>query len=395
MTTSGDSGRPPLAQRATSRLAVGALEADLPAAGGIQRYSLEVLREMLTRDPAVVGFVASPSVAAENGRVRLVGPQTMTRASFSGNLLRLGWHQAALPARLRQERAEVFYSTVPDGMLFPSCPQVVTVHDLIPLRFPGSSPRLQHYFRLVVPRVLRASAAIVAMSDATRRDIENFYGIGGERVHVVHQGYRRDLFRPADGDEVERVRARFGLGRYLLAVGEGRPYKNIPNLLRAFARLRDPNLELVLAGRASAREIDLPGLAVALGVGERVRFLGFVSDDDLAPLYAGAEAFVFPSLFEGFGIPPLEAMACGCPVVCSDRASMPEVCGDAAVYVDPSDVASIAAGVERVLGDASLNERLRRDGPRRAATFSYGSAAERILQLLRTVAGREAGNRGD
>jgi glycosyltransferase involved in cell wall biosynthesis len=382
-----------VARRPASRIAVGALEADLPAAGGIQRYSLEVLREMLARDPVVVGFVASPRVAEENGRVRLVGPQTMTRASFSGNLLRLGWHQAALPARLRRERTEVFYSTVPDGMLFPSCPQVVTVHDLIPLRFPGSSPRLQHYFRLVVPRVLRASAAIVAMSDATRRDIEHYYGIGGERVHVVHQGYRRDLFRPAAGDEVERVRARFGLRRYLLAVGEGRPYKNIPGLLRAFARLRDPGLELVLAGRASAREIDLPGLAVALGVGERVRFLGFVPDNDLSPLYAGAEAFVFPSLFEGFGIPPLEAMACGCPVVCSDRASMPEVCGDTAVYVDPSDVASIAAGVERVLSDAALNQRLRRDGPRRAATFSCGSAAERILQVLRSVAGRE--NRGD
>lgn len=380
----------------TGPIVVGALTTDRPAAGGIQRYTGEILRELLRLDPAVVGLIASEGMAGgdDDARLRRVRPEVMARGSFTGNLLRLAWHQTALPRMLRRMEASAFYSPIPDGMLHPVIPQVVTIHDLIPLRFPSSAPRLHHYFRVVVPRIARASAAVIAMSEATRRDVIRLLGVPGERVHVVHQGYRADLFHPAAAAEVEGVRARYRLGRYLLSVGEGRPYKNIPRLLRAFARVSLPDLQLVLVGRAVPQEVDLPALARALGIAERVRFPGFVADEELAPLYAGAEAFVFPSLYEGFGIPPLEAMACGCPVVCSDRASLPEVCGEAALYVDPEDEQSIAEAIERVVGDEGLRDELRARGLERAKGFSYRRAAERVLEVVRGVAARPlAGNR--
>ena len=368
-------------------IAVGALNADLPVAGGIQRFSVAVLREMMSREPALLAYAASDALSAELGRRgRRVWPRTLSHSSSAGNLLRLAWHLTVLPARLRAEKAAVYYSTVPDGMLVPACPQVVTVHDLIPLRFPASSPRLKHYFRHVLPRIIGASEAVIAMSEATRRDLRDEYGVDPARVHVVHQGYREDTFTPADEGAVSRVRESLGVERYLLAVGEGRPYKNIPRLLEAWARLRPSGVTLVLAGRASPREVDLPALAATLGVRESVRFLGYVPDERLAELYRGAEAFVFPSLYEGFGIPPLEAMACGCPVVASDRASIPEVCGEAAVYVDPESVESLIEGIRRVLGDEALRASLRAAGIERAAGFSYANAAERILAVLRPIA---------
>lgn len=384
---------------ASHPLVVGALTCDRPAAGGIHRFTGELVRELLAQAPGATALVASERMledgaagGAGSERLRLVRPVRMARGDFAGNLTRLAWHQAVLPGLLRRAGAGAFYSPVPDGMLAPVCPQVVTIHDLIPLRFPASSPRLRHYFRTVVPRIARASAAIIAMSEATRRDVVELLGVPAGRVHVAYQGYRAEVFRPVDAagaagaGELEAMRARFGLGRYLLCVGEGRPYKNVPALLRAFARVRDPGLELVIAGRAARREVDLPALADSLGVVERVRFPGFVADEELRLLYAGAEAFVFPSLYEGFGIPPLEAMACGCPVISSDRASLPEVCGEAAVYVDPEREESIVGAIERVVGDAALRAELRERGLERARRFSYREAARRVLEVIEMVA---------
>lgn len=376
---------------------MGAITSDRPAAGGIHRYTGEVLRELLRLDPRAMGVVASERMlegGESDSRLRLVHPARMAHGSFTGNLSRLLWHQTSLPRLLRRVGAGAFYSPVPDGMLAPTCPQVVTIHDVIPLRFPSSSPRLHHYFRMVVPRIARASAGVIAMSAATRADVVELLGVDPERVHVAHQGYRTDVFRPAEAEETAPIRTRYGLQRYLLAVGEGRPYKNIPRLLRAFALLRDREIQLVVVGRVARQEVDLPALARSLGIAERVRFSGFIPDEELRLLYAGAEAFVFPSLYEGFGIPPLEAMACAAPVVCSDRSSLPEVCGDAAVYVDPDREEAIAHGIERVIGDEALRAALRQRGLERAKTFSYRRTAEKILEVIRGVAaGREPARR--
>lgn len=356
--------------------------------GGLGRYTEGVATAMLARAPDLRVVTASERLARAHPRsVAPIRTPLVGRCTPAGNLARLAWHQTVLAPVLRRWRAGAFLSTVAEGMLRPPCPQVVTLHDTIPLVHPELFGRLALVFRHLVPRLIRASAAVVAVSESTRRDLERFYpdALEGREVHVVYQGYREDTFRRLAPERVAEVRRRYGLGRYLLAVGEARPYKNFRRLVEAFAALPPDGTELAVVGRRHKDDPGLEALPAALGAGDRVRFLGFVPDADLAALYNGAEALVFPSTYEGFGIPPLEAMACGCPVVCSRTSSLPEVCGEAALYVDPLRTEDLARGIAALTRDPALREELRERGRERAKGFSFAGAAERLLQIMEGV----------
>jgi glycosyltransferase involved in cell wall biosynthesis len=370
------------------RTGVGTIALDPGVPSGLNRYSMEVLRALLADgEDGIVAYVSSSPLHRDLGAAaRLVNSPRLAQSNFSGNLLRLLWHQMRLPAAVKQDGLDVFYSPVPEGMLAPKCPQVVTVHDLLPLHFPEVYPRLRHYCRYVLPRILDASAAIIVDSESTARDLRAAGLVNGLPMHVVYPGFDAPAFRPAGDDEVSEVRQAFGLGDYVLAVGEARPYKNIRRLIEAFARVEVPSLQLVIVGKIGSRDRGILQAAAEFGVEDRVRFLGFVPDEQLAALYTGALAFVFPSLYEGFGIPPLEAMACGCAVVASNAASIPEVCGEAALYVDPLDVDSIAAGIQRVVLDSNLRGSLIRAGAEQVRCFSYAQVASAIRSIVREVA---------
>lgn len=364
--------------------------------GGLNRYTGEIVAALTVRRPESVVYATSATLVRRYAaKARRVRPQSLARSDFGGNLSRLLWHQTALPRRLKQDGAGIFYSPVPEGMIAPACPQVITIHDLLPLRFPEMYPRLRYYFRHVLPRIARASTAVIAVSETTRDEVRRCFGALDTPVYVVHGAYASDAFSAttASRERAEEARRKHRLGEYLLAVGETRPYKNTRRLLAAFARLSRDDLELAIVGKGSKMDPDLVRLPRELGVEQRVRFLGHVPDHDLAALYGGAAAFVFPSLYEGFGIPPLEAMACGCPVICSRAASLPEVCGDAAEYVDPLDVGSIAAGISRVLTDASLRRSLQGKGRERVRGFSYERAAVQITTILAEAAEATAAQR--
>lgn len=280
---------------------------------------------------------------------------------------------------------------------------VVTVHDLKPLRFGMSRPRW-NVNRMVERALIRDQWArvdhVLTDSQCSRRDIQEHLGLPSERVTVVYPGVELERFRPAAAeDEFDVPRSTVGnlehqtlnlellKQPYVLCVAGADPTKNVETLIEAFARL-PPALrgrhDLVLTGDFR-RRADLRDLVERAGVGERTLFTGIVDDERLIELYQRATLFVFPSLYEGFGLPVLEAMACGCPVVCSNASSLPEVAGDAAILVDPLDVEGLTRAMARVLEDAGLREELRARGPVRAATFSWDRTARETIAVYQKV----------
>jgi len=262
-------------------------------------------------------------------------------------------------------------------------PSVVTVHDLGYRYFPDMHPGGQRrYLDWSTRFSARSATHVIGDSAATQRDLAHFYGVPAAKVSVVYPGRdeRLSWVDPAP------VRARYNLGPdYLLHVGTLQPRKNLSRLIEAAASLRRewPRVQLVLAGQPGWQAG--PILEQARAHADFVRLLDYVPADDLAGLYSGARAFVFPSLYEGFGFPVLEAMACGTPVVCANTSSLPEVAGDAALLVDPLDTGALAGAIGRVLGDGSLRASLAAKGLEQVKKFSWQRAAKETLEVLEAV----------
>jgi glycosyltransferase involved in cell wall biosynthesis len=284
----------------------------------------------------------------------------------------------------RRVGAQLVHLPTPAPVRAAGMPLVVTVLDLLPLRHPELFTRqTRAHTRLYVPFVRRATRLIVP-SHYTRAEAIELLRVPPDRVVVIPIG-RAPRFSPRAVDR-DALEAELGVGeRYVLTVGTLEPRKNLVTVLRAFRRVADavPDVDLVITGgrgwRNDAFESELGGA----GAARRVRLTGFVSDERLVDLYAGAACFVFPSLAEGFGLPPLEAMACGAPVIVSDRTALPEVVGDAALLVDPRDPAALAAQIVRVLDDSQLATGLREAGLERAHGFTWAATAAATENVYR------------
>jgi alpha-1,3-rhamnosyl/mannosyltransferase len=273
------------------------------------------------------------------------------------------------------------------------CPTVVTIHDLIPLRFPAYTRGPWHLyaaaFRAWAALLARRAAAVITDSAHSQTDLVRLLGLATERVHVIPIGIGEEFQPGLPAEAVAVAIARYGIrGSYLLAVGNFLPHKNLPRLVEAYGLLPEAQrarVSLVLAGtpggHGPARPVDPASLA-----GPDVLRPGFIAPEELPYLYAGATALVCPSLAEGFGLPVLEAMACGTPVVCARAGALPEVAGDAALYVDPTDARSIAAGLARILEDEALRRELASRGLARARLFEARKTTARLVDLLEGVA---------
>jgi len=268
--------------------------------------------------------------------------------------------------------------------------RVVTFYDMMPLTHPDQYPAKDvEEFWSLVPRAARDADAIIAISQHTKTEIISLLAVPPERVTVVHLGVD-PIFRPRTPEEVAAVRRRLGLTRpYLLFVGTAEPRKNLPRLVEAMARCRAAGLkgvDLVLAGKSAWGSDALRACVDRRGMAEVVRFPGYVAAEDLPALYSGAEALALPSLAEGFGMPLLEAMACGTPVVASRTTSIPEVAGDAGVLFDPEDVEDIVGALIRVVTDSELRATLVARGLARAAQFTWERTAKETLAVYEAVA---------
>jgi len=295
---------------------------------------------------------------------------------------------ASLGAKARELRLDLFHAPHYVLPMRLPCPSVVTVHDVIHLTAPEyrGLPRL--YARFMIGRAVRAASRVITVSHASEREILRLFPGAQPKLEVVANGVE-EHFHPRPPSEAAAFAAEaFGIdGPFLLFVGNPKGHKNLDLLLEGFIRLarRYPSLSLLAVGGDERQRRALARRTQRLGIAGRARLSGPIDRAALALLYAGASCFVFPSRHEGFGLPPLEAMACGTPVASSSSASLPEVLGPAAAYFSPESVDSLVEAICRVLDDAALRERLVRLGLERARGFSWDDAARRTLAIYREV----------
>jgi glycosyltransferase involved in cell wall biosynthesis len=316
-----------------------------------------------------------------------------TRVSFEDHLRGDLWLLGYLPFRLRSLRTDVYHGP---AVFLPHVKlgfrTVVTIHDLVSFLFPETVPRKYSlYMRLMTRLAARSADRIIAVSEATKADLVETLRVPAAKIVVIHEAVGPEFARPLPPEAVDTVIRRYNLRRpYCLFVGNLEPRKNLPALIEAFAdvRRRLGSVQLVLAGTRAWLHAGIFRAVEQHGVGAAVVFTDYVPVGDLPALYAGATCFVFPSLYEGFGLPVLEAMAAGAPVVAARAGSIPEVAGDAALLVDVRAPGELATAMEAVLTDAALRERLVARGRARARTFEWNTVARQTLAVYDAVYAR-------
>lgn len=364
------------------RIGVDASRATAQQRTGTEKYSLHLIRELLslgTHHQIRLYFSEAPSSG-------LLGSGAEVRTMPFPRL----WTHVRLSWEMLLRTPDVLF--VPSHVLPIVHPRrsVVTVHDLGFLYHPEAHTAFQNaYLRWSTRYNGRSAARVVADSHATRLDLVRHYRIEPGKIRVIYPGRDESLTRIEDPAILAGLRARLGLpDHYLLYVGTLHPRKNLVRLVEAFGAALPalpPGTGLVLAGKVGWLHDALLVRLRQLGLQERVLLPGYVADADLPALLSGASAFLFPSLYEGFGLPVIEAMTCGVPVVCSNVSSLPEVAGDAALLVDPLDTGAWAQAIDRVSNDEPLRRDLEERGRRQVARFSWGRCAAQVLDLLEEV----------
>jgi glycosyltransferase involved in cell wall biosynthesis len=354
---------------------------------GIGTYIRNLLRQLARRDrqtefvllcrPADAQTLAS---LGENFR-----PVVETAGNYSIA------EQFRIPLALRREGVTLFHA--PHYVLPPlvTCRSVVTIHDCIHLMFPQYLPNqfALTYAKTSMALASRRATRVMTVSESSKRDIIRFFDTDPDKISVIYNAYDERFGVEPREDDVVRVRERFQLhDEFVLYAGNVKPHKNLERLIEAFHIVRNrglDHLKLVLIGDEISKYAALRRAVHQHQLHKYVRFLGYLPEETLAVMYRLAGVFVFPSLYEGFGLPPLEAMASGTPVVTSNVSSLPEVAGDAAVLVDPYDPTAIADGIHRVLTDEALRRDLRRKGVARAHQFSWEQSVSRIHDIYMQV----------
>ncbi len=359
---------------------------------GLGRYTQELMAALLAVDSEneYVAFYNRPSEAQ-------IDPPLDQLPHLTTDLATKPWRMSALLAhfaRIPQDRlfpeVDLFHAT--DHLLprLTRVKSVFTLHDLVFQFYPHTHKTLNRWFlTLMMPRFLRAADAVIAVSEHTKGDAVRTYGMDEAKIAVIYEGVSERFHRRAP-DAIAAVRQKYSLpDRFILSVGTIEPRKNLTSLLEAYHALRNEESEyrLVLVGKKGWLYTGFFRRIHELGLEDEIVFPGFVPDEDLPAIYSAADLFVFPSLYEGFGLPVLEALACGTPVIASNASSVPEVAGDSALLVDPSSVEALVHDMRAVLNNTELRQDLQARGPKQAAKFSWQRAARETLDVYSSLLG--------
>ncbi len=353
---------------------------------GIGRYVVNLARALAqTSIAGQLTLLHDPSAAATRLQLPALPQIACPVSPFS---LRQQW---AVPAQLRRSGARLYHSAYYLMPYLPGLPTVLTCYDLLPLfcpRYYGALQRLVYWLTHLL--ATRAASLVLAISEATQADLVRRLHLEAAKI-VVTPLAADPHFRPQPPDAVATVRQKYALpGTYILYFGSNKPHKNLVRLVQAFGQAEIASATLVIAGQWDPRYPEAKLLAAQRGWQDRVKFVGPVAEADLPAMYTGARLFVFPSLYEGFGLPVLEAMACGAPVICSNSSSLPEVIGEAHSNFDPLNTAAMATAIQEVLGSPAKLEELSRQGLGRAGQFSWAQTAQRTAAVYQQVLARAA-----
>jgi glycosyltransferase involved in cell wall biosynthesis len=355
---------------------------------GVARYLMNLLREMVALEEGnrYIVYTSGPveplGFAPPNLEIKTI--------TMRPSLL---WRHLRLPLAMRRDGVDLHFSPSYFLPLVKVCPAVVVVHD-ITFKVHPEWFAMDRRFRAgdLFWREVAKAERIITVSEHSKRDIVRILGVAPERVTVIGEAADAFFVPVRDVQRLDGVREKYGLGSgFLFTAGSIHTRRNLERLIEAVSRasrVLDAPLELLILGTPApfSPPVDIHGTARRCGMEERVKHVPYVSEEDLLLLYNACGLFVYPSLYEGFGLPVIEAMACGAPVACSNTTSIPEVAGDAAEYFDPESVEEMAAAIARVMGDASLREKLSRAGMERAATFSWRKAAAETLAVFAAAA---------
>ncbi len=343
---------------------------------GISNYALNLFPHLKPLTPTLLTANEYPEFRCEQV------PNNLTPAQGSkGHLRRLIWTQLQLPQIYQKLAAKLLFSPLPEAPLFTNCRYIIQVHDLIPLRFPNWHSPLTNYARYYIPQILTQAQHIICNSHSTAKDITEFYKIPASKITPVLLAYDSNHFQPFP----EKLEKDTNRKPYFLYLGRHDKYKNINRLVTAFAALpNNKDYELWLAGPTDRRFTPNLRVQIAeLGITKRVKILDYVIYSELPKIISNALAFVFPSLWEGFGFPVLEAMACGTPVITSNLSSLPEVTSNAAILINPYNVQEITAAMQEIASDTTLQKKLSQLGLLRAKQFSWEKTGLATVEILR------------
>ena len=366
-------------------------------AGGIGRYAMHLVQALLTAStPRGLGVEFSLFTSPQTSRTFL-SCSAGTYREYSSRVQSSVWRAlCTTPVGIVRQGIDVFHGLDHIGLppFFKRSKYIVTIHDVIPLILPHTfSLRHRLVVRAALARVCKQADMVIVLSQATKEDVLQHCHLPEDRVVVIPAGCDARFSPAVDHTRLTRVRLKYGLPPlYILFLGTLNPRKNVTTLLQAFAQFHhtqhvDPAIHLVIAGASGWRTPGMHRTLQRLDLESVVHFPGFIDEEDLPDLYRGAILFVFPSLYEGFGLPVLEAMGCGVPVVTSNVASLPEVAGDAAVLVDPHDAAGMAAAFAEVVHNEVLRRTLQCKGIAQAQRFSWDTAARKTLDLYVALGG--------
>lgn len=339
---------------------------------GTTTYSLNILPYIQKVAPTLLTSQSLPSYNCYQ-----IPPNQTSEQGIKGHLSRLLWTQFQLPKIYDRLKSSLLFSPIPEAPIFTKCRYIVTVHDFIPLRFPKPSSPLYHYCKWYLPQVVNQATHIICNSTTTAAETIDRFHLPASKVTPIPLAYDANHFYADDKTEIADP-------PYFLYLGRHDPYKNVARIIAAFARLSNcDRYELWLCGSGDNRYTpQLRAQVAELGLAGRVKFLEYIPYSELPNIIRQARALVFPSLWEGFGLPVLEAMACGTPVITSNLSALAEVATDAAMLVNPYDVSEIAAAMYDLIKDDELHQQLRRLGLQRASHFSWEKTGKATVEVI-------------